>query len=862
MLVIVFDYLFDGIGFRKEKIMSNVKNLADLLRVCSVLPALLIMPAVATEYTSDDIEKYPYTVKAGDSLLVTQGYSNAENGVFHNNGTLTISDDLVFANNNTVGYGGTIYLYNKNTTNTKIGNNVVFSGGTALEGTPAYEGMAGAIYTWSDGTAEGANVIEMGDNVVFRDNSANDGGAIYTYGYNTITVGNNLVVENNFSLSGNGAIVLNGYDSFYGKDFINTMNVGKNAVFKNNTALLRAGAVYIGGSANDMAVFDDGAVFSGNASSYGGAVSGFGTFEFGDVVFDSNIAYNAWEHAIKDWDWGESYSSYVGNGGAILNRGEFVIEGNASFTNNYAEGLGGAIHNGANSNMTFMGDIVFSGNKDNVTVAVVEDEKSLAGFVLGTVTGGTPNDIYNIGTLNIASGTTTLDGGITGTGELNIQQGAVLNVGYATVEQGLINIDGTLNLSVKDASSGIQLFGDVTGTGTLSMMVGIAGVYDVSNIADTLNFVSSGVFDVTRNGDKLIFSVKSADDVAIETGVSKNVAGTVAKLADADDENLQLISWRVQESLAVGDKSVVETELAKANPDEMPVGQTVAASLQNQIVSVASGRMSVVGSVMGRAGGDEVQGAGVWAQGLFNKSKFADKFNGYTRGFALGADTVIAGDYTVGIGLAFNDTDVHSSSHIAVQSNSVFAYGQYKPSNWYLNGTISYSQSEYENSVDIYDVELNHKYDTFALGMQVVGGYEFDSGVVPEFGMRYLSVTQDKHIDSLGRVVEEMNNTFVSAIAGFKYGFGIQNNWRLNLRPELRAAVTYDVISDNAIATVVVPGADAYYIDVENLSRFGGEFGIGLTGEYNGLEISVMYDLGLRKDYVSQTGMIRLRAQF
>ena len=79
-------------------------------------------------------------------------------------------------------------------------------------------------------------------------------------------IGTDLVVENNFSAYGNAAIVLNGYDAFYGNDFINTMDVGKNATFKNNTAFLRGGAVYIGGSANDKATFDDGAYFVGNAS--------------------------------------------------------------------------------------------------------------------------------------------------------------------------------------------------------------------------------------------------------------------------------------------------------------------------------------------------------------------------------------------------------------------------------------------------------------------------------------------------------------------------------------------------------------------------------------------------------------------
>jgi hypothetical protein len=56
------------------------------------------MPAMAAEYT----------VKAGESLAVTEGFSNAEKGVFQNNGSLTINDGLVFENNNTNGYGAVI----------------------------------------------------------------------------------------------------------------------------------------------------------------------------------------------------------------------------------------------------------------------------------------------------------------------------------------------------------------------------------------------------------------------------------------------------------------------------------------------------------------------------------------------------------------------------------------------------------------------------------------------------------------------------------------------------------------------------------------------------------------------------------
>jgi hypothetical protein len=74
--------------------------------------------------------------------------------------------------------------------------------------------------------------------------------------------------------------------------------------------------------------------------------------------------------------------------------------------------------------------------------------------------------------------------------------------------------------------------------------------------------------------------------------------------------------------------------------------------------------------------------------------------------------------------------------------------------------------------------------------------------------------------------------------------------------------VTYDFVSDESATTVVTPGVEAYAVNGNRLSRIGGEFGIGFTAQYKGVEMSLMYDLDLHKDYTSQTGMLKLRAQF
>ena len=110
--------------------------------------------------------------------------------------------------------------------------------------------------------------------------------------------------------------------------------------------------------------------------------------------------------------------------------------------------------------------------------------------------------------------------------------------------------------------------------------------------------------------------------------------------------------------------------------------------------------------------------------------------------------------------------------------------------------------------------------------------------------------------------VRAMDTDFLSGVAGLKYAFAIENDWAIQLRPELRAAMTYDFISDDTAATVVMPGVASYKVDGERLSRMGGEFGIGLTALYKGLEVSLMYDLDLHQDYTSQTGMIKFRGKF
>lgn len=461
---------------------------------------------------------------------------------------------------------------------------------------------------------------------------------------------------------------------------------------------------------------------------------------------------------------------------------------------------------------------------------------------------------------------TTFGGNVFGAegATLTLANGATMDIGTSTVKFDTMNIDGTVVASVTNGRPYGHLYGDIVAGeyALLKLNVGSVGTYKIFDDETDMKLDAGLAYNVKYNDEyAVVVETKAVEDLAKDAGISTQAAGAIAGLTMTQDPALQKVSLALQQVLNSGDDAmvaIVERETKKLNPTDKPVAQAAASSVQNQVLSLAAGRMAG-GISVGRAGGDErSQENGFWAQGMFNKSKFADEFHGYTRGIALGVDTTIDKTWTVGGGLAFNNSDVHADGvNTDIDTKTMFLYGQYKPSEWFVNATATYSMSEYTENKTIAGVVYNDEYDVDSYGAQIMGGYDFATGITTEAGLRYLHIAQEAH-----SFAKELDTDFLTGVAGLKYAFAIENDWAIQLRPELRAAMTYDFISDEATATVVMPGVASYKVDAERLSRLGGEFGIGLTALYKGMEVSLMYDLDLHRDYTSQTGMIKFRGKF
>lgn len=735
-------------------------------------------------------------------------------GAIYNTGTMNI-DGATFSGNraDVQGYGGAIFNANGLLTvnNATFDSNSAAWDGGAISGTTSYLNKNSLPADWDLGEWSVENVrkyweqkngFDAHNKIVVNDSTFNNN-TVDSYSGGAMGIYSDAVI-NNSTFTNNNAGGHNPADSTDG-----------------------GGAIYAGGWARIDITNSN---FTGNSSNYGGAIA---TTRAG-LVDDTYLKV--------------SNSTFTGNeatvsGGAISNKFENTTINGTTFTNNTATVSGGAIYNEAK--ITFNGENVFSGN----------------------MAGGVANDIHNIGTMTVASGTTTLGGGITGNGALTIADGATLDIGTTTVEQASIDIDGTLNASMLSSDNYGKLLADSITTGEngkLQLTIGSVGTYDIfGGIAHEDITIDAGLaYDVINNGaDGIEIAIKAVEDIAADTGLSNQGAATIAVLANTDDDVLTAISLRAQTELAAGNVDYVEHETAKLNPENKPVAHSISSSVQNQVLSLAAGRMT--GGTVGRSGGDLANADyGIWAQGLYNHSKLNGQFKGDTTGISVGADALIDGKYTIGIGYAYNDTDVDSDSRdTKIESNSLFLYGQYKPNNWYVNAALNYTMGNYTETSNPFGVQFESEYDVDSFGGQVMTGYDFASGLTPEIGARYLHISQDAYDVALGHV-DGADMDYLTGVAGIRYAFEIESDMELKFRPELRAAATYDFLSDAAVATITAPGSVSYVIDADRLSRFGGEFGIGLAAEWRGLTVSLNYDLDLHEDYTSQTGMLKFRYDF
>lgn len=728
--------------------------------------------------------------------------TNSANGALVNTGTVMVGDgDFIFTNNNGANGGG---LKNSGTVNVDTSGNILFRNNNT-------SGTAGAL-------DNGGAIILDASNVSFANNTAaaGYGGAIFNAGDLTIggannTFTGNIAQDTSTTKSGGGAIHNRGNTNE------STLIIGTNE--STNTFTSNRSNAY-GGAIVSRA-------FDGAGQNSDITINGTTTFANNQSVLDGGAIWN-----------------FVAPSNGTTGTSVIVFNGDTAFKNNSAGGMGGAIYN--NDTITFNGVTTFSDNTSN----------------------GAANDIHNDGTINF-NGDTTLAGGINGTGTLNIASGTTFNIGTSDLTQGTINLDGTMLATLRageNAQINISNANGFTGNGILKLSFDSAGTYKVFGNEAFANIdISNPVFDLVWNGGDVTATTKSVDEIASQNNLTMDAARVVSGASDSWGAGLGDLSVLFQEKLSSGtsaDIAAVERAATAINPEKASVIQSVGVSYQNTIASMVTGRILAPG--IGRAGGDtRVDFGGIWAQGLYNKSKLNDVFNGYTRGGAVGFDGTINEVWTLGAGYMYSHSDISAQTrNTEIDSSTMFIYGQYKPSSWYANAIVNYTMSDYSENGNALGVPVSADYDVDVFGGRIATGYDFIGGLTPEIAMQYMHINASDYRNSLGVWNHFGDADYLTASIGTRYEFGWVMNNGIVLRPQMHYAAKYDLISDDHTATVTMPGVNAYVINGEKLSRVANELGVALAMNYGALEMSLNYDIEARSNYTSQTGRLKFRYEF
>ena len=781
----------------------------------------------------------------------------------------TISQTSIAINGNTVNAGeisGNSLSVAENVLVTNTGGTL--SGNIANAGTINSGTVSGTIA--NTGTISGAALSGKLDN---------DG----TISGASVTAAEGSVNNGTISLAQGEALLANG-------NFTNALNaVIEGSVTANGGTFTNAGEINTGSNGKveiaTVAEFANSGTITGDVANSGKLTNAGGATISGEVI-NSNIFANAGEVRDVTNNTGGAFTN-AGTAGNVTNAGTFENTGTA-------------------------GNVTNAGTFENTgTIAgLVNKENAAATTALSGITGDIANDgilnltdaeatldktISGAGTTNI-SGAVTLgeNGGFAATQSLHVNEEAMLNIAANTITLDNFTLKGQLNLAITDISANSSEYegGKIlvnsanleegskmqftVGKGLLSgkQQTGELAIIDLKDgatgtIEGDLSdmFYDNNLYEISQGetaGTVIITNVATAQEVITGIGNQNqiNTAGAWENTVVEEDSLHGSIQNKLN-TLVQHDIPQYLEALTNLAPTDSQFRLHNAKEAQNLIGRQIALRLDSSDCPTCK---DPFRKTAMWMQGLGGYAKQDNRFDtagysAYTGGYAIGYDGNVNCDTTVGFGYAYTTTDGESHGRdMDVSAHNLFAYGKYQPSAWYLRGAFTYGAAKYDEKSDVAGHSVTAKYDVHYTGLEAALGHDFANGLTPEFGLRATHLMPDDYEDSLGQKITNKDVFALSAAALLKY----RNTYELNeytVRPNVYAGLTYDLTDDGSNTAVRINEMN-YDIIGKRLPRLGGEAGFAVEVSHDNVDLSVGYDMGYREDYISHTGMIKLRYNF
>lgn len=261
----------------------------------------------------------------------------------------------------------------------------------------------------------------------------------------------------------------------------------------------------------------------------------------------------------------------------------------------------------------------------------------------------------------------------------------------------------------------------------------------------------------------------------------------------------------------------------------------------------------------------------IWAVPYYGESEQKDvgKVYGYdskSYGIIAGIDKQITQHVKLGIGGRYEETDISSKRRdYDVTTSTAFAYGEYKPNEWFINGVVKYDFADWDEKRYAVKRIIKANYRVDVLSANMTGGYEYRKNtwlITPQAGLRWHRINRHGYTDTALQTISGHNTDILSGVAGLR----IQNNSEIKghkIHPSLYAGITYDINSGKDGGVVTLTNGTSYHYEGATMKRFAVEVSPSITYDITDkLSVAVEYTGAFREHYQNHTASVGVNYQF
>ena len=179
--------------------------------------------------------------------------------------------------------------------------------------------------------------------------------------------------------------------------------------------------------------------------------------------------------------------------------------------------------------------------------------------------------------------------------------------------------------------------------------------------------------------------------------------------------------------------------------------------------------------------------------------------------------------------------DDFQSDDLTARSHAVFIYGEYKPSDFYVNLTADYEKTRYRESKD-------NSYSWENMAVQAAAGYTFGF-ITPQVAVRSLWITHDDYTTKKDERVADKTYSVVSALAGVKIAHEFALTQAYRFVPQMKVSMIYDMKSADRWVYVQAPSAKGF-VKTDGLSSLGTQVDVRMdlmNGQAAGIGLQRLY---------------------